>query len=195
MPNVRSFQAIKYHMSALHGITCHGETLIPDTIPPCLLAADVAPANRNSEVDHPAKPSCHDVTTCMQDELSKPATLYVLLDSFSAVYHMLAPGRQPVWYSKLSHCKGVFMTRMSPAFCMQCKSSSPYNLYIAHSLRHYEVVTDCPPFADDPTGWREGEMSWHKRLTRSRAPSQTLRFLYLCCLDLCTSPPTSTNTY
>ena len=65
MPNVRSFHAIKYHMSALHGITCHCETLIADTIFPCLLAADVAPANRNSEVDHPAKPSWHDVTTCI----------------------------------------------------------------------------------------------------------------------------------
>jgi hypothetical protein len=38
-------------------------------------------------------------------------------------------------------------------------------------------------------------MSWHKRLTRSRAPSQTLHFLYLDCLDRCTSPPTFANTF
>jgi hypothetical protein len=76
MPIVRLPDARKYHMSASHGITCHSETLMLDTIPPCLLAADVALANRNTEVDHPAKPSCHDEATFMQDQLSQ-ADYYV----------------------------------------------------------------------------------------------------------------------
>jgi hypothetical protein len=182
---VRLPDAKKYHMSASHGITCHSETLIRETIPPCLLAADVAPANRNTEVDHPAKPSCHDEATCMQDQLSQGdyhilhvcMYMYALLDSFSALYHMLVPGCQPALYSKLSDCKGVFMTRRSPAlYAMQCTSSASSSSisYIAHSIT---AVAACPPFADDWTGSREGQMSWHNGSLKSRATSQTLRSL------------------
>jgi hypothetical protein len=103
--------------------------------------------------------------------------MYALLDSFSALYYMLVPGCQPALYSKLSDCKGVVMTRRSPAlYAMQCISSASSSSisYIAHSIT---AVAACPPFADDWTGSREGQMSWHNGSLKSRATSQTLRHM------------------
>ena len=86
----------------------------------------------------------------------------LLLESFSAVYHKLAPGRQPVWTKALVVCKGVVISCRSPAFiCIVLLSMFIYCTRAARLIM---------------TGRREGQMSWHKRLTQSRAPSQTLCF-------------------